>query len=121
MRSGKSACQRRQGVQGWLRRARIGIFRRGHGCAGYSASDVDDFDSLTDTLNSAIRRAASRVPGVKYVDAADVFDGHEICSENPWVVAPLKFTLTIGRHDWLHPNTAGQEAIAKLVAKAIQG
>jgi lysophospholipase L1-like esterase len=97
------------------------IFKRGYRCGLYATSDVDNFNSLTDSLNAAIRRAARAVPRVTYVSTADVFAGHELCSGHPWVVPPLTVTPTIGTHDWMHPTTAGQKAIAERVAKSIHG
>ena len=94
------------------------IFKRGDGCNGYSASDVAEFNTLTDSLNSAIRRAAARVPGVTYVNTTGVFAGHELCSKDPWAVSPRNI---LRRHDWLHPNAGGQEAIAEEVSKSIHG
>ncbi len=77
-------------------------------------------NQLTIALDSAIARATAKVPGVEYVPAISAFSKHDLCSADPWVVSPLASNAHTGVHDWLHPNRAGQQAIAEVVADFIK-
>lgn len=112
----KSYRERRESLRRPIRAlvlCRCLAFKRGYGCWPYDKADVDILLSLTNTLDNTIRKAASLVPRVTYVDTRDVFAGHTACSQKPWVV-PL-FTFTRPKN-WLHPTVDGHMAIAGRVA-----
>jgi lysophospholipase L1-like esterase len=89
-------------------------------CLSYSKAEVQVLNQLTIALDSAIARATAKVPGVEYVPAISAFSKHDLCSADPWVVSPLASNAHTGVHDWLHPNRAGQQAIAEVVADFIK-
>lgn len=64
-----------------------------------------------DALNAAMRDAALGV-GARYVDAAGPFAGHEACTPVPWMTGLVEED---GGGSF-HPNAAGHEALARLVA-----
>ncbi len=85
-------------------------------CGVFTKAEGQVLNSLTSTLDSTIASAAAKVPGVKYVNAAAAFAGHQLCTAHPWVVAPLHST---SKTDWMHPDNAGQQALSKVVADFI--
>lgn len=90
-------------------------------CLSYSKAEAQVLNRLTVALDSAIAKAAAKVPGVEYVPAISAFSKHDLCSADPWVVSPLASNAHTGVHDWMHPNKSGQEAIAEVVADFIKG
>jgi lysophospholipase L1-like esterase len=64
-------------------------------------------------LNTAITLTAKQ-SGLEVIDASDAVKGHELCSDDPWVVG-------IGAPGALHPNSEGQQAIADLVVATLKG
>jgi len=90
-------------------------------CLVYSKAEAQVLNHLTVALDSAIARAAAKVPGVEYVPAISAFSKHDLCSADPWVVSPLASNRHTGVHDWMHPNKAGQHKIAEMVADFIKG
>ena len=75
-------------------------------------------DVLAVQMNADIQAAVSQIPGVNYVDVSSAFEGHEVCSSSPNVVPPATTLATSG---WFHPNVAGQQKLATLVAAAMAG
>jgi lysophospholipase L1-like esterase len=72
---------------------------------------------LIDAINAAIKTAAYNA-GINWIvdEVVAAFEGHEACSGNDWIVsgdtaAATGVWVSVG-----HPNDAGQEAIARLVA-----
>lgn len=93
------------------------------GCNPFiSVAESDWIDELVDRGNAAISAAvkAARQSGghVFYVNVADDFDGHEICSDEPWL-----YGLMPSFHEGLnfikgsyHPKPQGQHAYAEAIA-----
>ena len=67
---------------------------------------------LVQLLNGTIEAAADRRSRVEYVDATEVLAGHELCTENSWVV-PIGFSLA---SEQAHPTATGQVAYGRRVA-----
>jgi lysophospholipase L1-like esterase len=83
------------------------------GCAGMTAEENRWVRPGGDALNSVIREAALAV-GAGYVDAAAAFAGHEACAPEPWMEG-VTFSVLAS----FHPNPAGHEQLARLLAQAL--
>ena len=64
-------------------------------------------DYLQQQLNNTIRSVASKYAGVAYVDIQNLFQGHEMCTPDTWILS--------GSWDAAHPNAAGQQQIGQAV------
>ena len=64
-------------------------------------------DFLQEQLDQTIRDVASAFPDVIMVELKTAFEGHEMCTNHRW--------LLDGTWDAAHPNTIGQQIIAKAV------
>lgn len=80
-----------------------------------AAGDVGYLRELQATLNDAVRRAA-RQTGTTYVDMSTVSEGHDACAGpgRRWIEP-----MTTGGPGAVHPNAAGQRAIAEQVAAVL--
>jgi lysophospholipase L1-like esterase len=72
---------------------------------------------LERSLNDALRRAA-RDAGVRFVDMHELSEGHEICSDEPWVNG---INTDQERALAFHPFTEGQEAVADALLGLVGG
>lgn len=91
-----------------------------------SANEATWINGLVTRGNREIAAAvnAARQSGghIFYVEVADDFDGHELCSEHPWLHNPfLSFQegpkLITGSY---HPNQDGQKAYAEAIAAFLE-
>jgi hypothetical protein len=64
-------------------------------------------DFLQQQLNNTISSAAGKYPGVAYFDISNLFQGHEMCTTDPWLFS--------GAWDAAHPNANGQQQIGQAV------
>lgn len=69
---------------------------------------VDELDRIMETR--------AREAGFLFVKP--VFNGHEICSQDEWLFPMLQAGTLIPNPGAMHPNAAGQEAIAAAIADA---
>jgi hypothetical protein len=70
---------------------------------------------MSDRLNNVICQAATDA-GFTFVPVTKAFEGHELCSENPWINHPN----VIGRpQGGFHPNWEGQKAYADALQAVI--
>ena len=60
----------------------------------------------------AVMRESAQAAGARYVDAASLFAGHETCAPTPWMTGVVEDDIRAS----FHPNAAGHEALARLVA-----
>lgn len=69
---------------------------------------------LIDQVNDYLREAAEKA-GATYVDVSDASEGHDICSESPWIdgASPAPDAQP------LHPFPREQTAVAGLIADAL--
>ena len=72
---------------------------------------------LERSLNAALRRAA-RDTGVPFVDMYELAEGHEICSDEPWVNGIDTYQE---RALAFHPFAEGQEAVADALLELVGG
>lgn len=88
-------------------------------CAAFPVAqgDYQYVRSLNKGLNDQIG-AAAKASGVQFIDVYAASEGHDICSDDPWVngkdtdpAAALAF----------HPFAEEQQAVADLIVKAIKG
>ena len=68
----------------------------------------DSFQGLIHTL-----RAAAREAGVDYLDVAAASEGHEVCSDDPWINGDSTDRRTKAAP--YHPTPAEQAAVAELI------
>lgn len=73
-------------------------------------------NELSIQMNGAMK-AAARSAGVRFVSVLNALSGHELCTEKPWI---YKVTAN-GGDERGHPTVPGQEAIARVVDKALSG
>lgn len=72
---------------------------------GLDQTTIDAANYLLDQIDREIRSTA-RDTGIGYLDVARLSSGHELCSDEPWVVAGK------GRHGGYQPVAAEQRAVA---------
>jgi lysophospholipase L1-like esterase len=89
-----------------------------HGCAGLRLAPGDRplLASLEERLNRALARAARRA-GTEFADLRAVSEGHEICSEEPWVNGSA---TDESRALAYHPFAEGQRAVADAVLALLE-
>ncbi|WP_370891698.1 SGNH/GDSL hydrolase family protein [Janibacter sp. GXQ6167] len=83
----------------------------------FAEGDFAYIREVQDTLNSAVKRAATET-GATYVDMPAVSIGHDACSgrENRWV-APINFS--VDNIAIVHPSALGNRAMAEQAAAAL--
>ncbi|MGL6235188.1 MAG: SGNH/GDSL hydrolase family protein [Segniliparus sp.] len=81
----------------------------------YNAQDAAYIDGVQAGLNGALRNAAAAT-GSKFADAAAASAGHGVCSDNPWITGG---GALIGDNIALHPQSAGEDGMARAVLSAI--
>lgn len=80
-----------------------------------AAGDVPFLRRLQQDLNDAIA-AAARGAGAEYVDLSGISAGHDACAGAQRWIEPMR-----GGPGSLHPNAAGQRAVADAVAAVLHG
>ena len=86
-------------------------------CGWLSGSERDATVALVDALDAAIAMATEATEDGADVDYADVraaFEGHELCTEAPWVHPVLSLAS-----ERAHPTIEGHAALAEAVADAL--
>ncbi|MDQ2649713.1 MAG: SGNH/GDSL hydrolase family protein [Actinomycetota bacterium] len=83
------------------------------GCRWLSAEEQTATASIVEQIGAAIIDAvdATDVDDVAFLDVFEALDGHELCTDDPWVNEVI--TLSSGR---AHPTAEGYRAIAEMVA-----
>lgn len=82
-------------------------------CGWLSRGEQGNLRAAADILNGAIAELASRLVNVEFVPIHDALRGHELCTEQPWVVSIIGDPVSTSEQ--AHPNIRGQEEIADLV------
>lgn len=97
------------------------IFRKSGLCASLAAQRIRDVTAAYDRatllqfeLNRAIIRATQGLGKVFVVDLASAFDGHELCTAEPWIFADYRGDIDANGFFWrvAHPTITGHIAIA---------
>ena len=83
-------------------------------CAGLTAEEASWVRQKGDELDRVVRTAADAA-GVRFVDAASAFAGHEACTAEPWMEGISLATAVSS----FHPNAAGHDQLARLVVRAL--
>ena len=78
-----------------------------------SATVRQQLDSLADQLDQVIASVAKST-GATFVDVRHAFTGHGVCGTAPWING-----IGSDEASLLHPNTAGQQAYAVELARAV--
>ena len=81
-------------------------------CSGLSSGSQTGAVKVEGDLDAAIHSGAVETAGApfEYVDPFDQFDGHQLCSDDPYFyadVSTLKYSY--------HPDAEGQQAYAQAV------
>jgi lysophospholipase L1-like esterase len=80
-----------------------------------ATTDLALFNKINLGLNSALEKAA-KATAVTFVDVYGPSKGHDICSSDPWVNGTVE---NLTKAAALHPFGREQEAVAKLIEKAL--
>jgi hypothetical protein len=64
-------------------------------------------DFLQQQLNDTIKSAAAKYPDVAFFDISNLFQGHEMCTTDTWLLDSV--------WDAAHPNATGQQQIGQAV------
>ncbi|MFF4410526.1 SGNH/GDSL hydrolase family protein [Streptomyces sp. NPDC001404] len=90
--------------------ARVVVFGYPHlfsaeACSGQPVSPRGQaaLNDAADRLNTVTRNSA-QAHGFVFADVTHAFTGHELCSDDPWIISPSLFTLDSA----YHPNAEGQ-------------
>lgn len=83
-------------------------------CAGLTAEEARWVRQKGADLDRVVRGAADAA-GVRFLDAASAFAGHEACTAEPWM-AGVSLTTAVSS---FHPTAAGHEQLARLVLGAL--
>ncbi len=86
------------------------------GSNGITASEVVWLNGQTDALNKTIKQATRPFNFTEFAPVTNEFDGHDICSADPWLQRPG----VPGEPAAFHPNAQGQQAIAKAVLRSLR-
>lgn len=73
----------------------------------------DSFNGMIDSIASAAEQTDA-----EYVDVAAASDGHDICSDEPWINGQHE---TEGMGAAFHPTPAEQQAVARLILQHLRG
>jgi lysophospholipase L1-like esterase len=79
---------------------------------------LDATHAAIDDLDNAIAGAVGSRPGFILVDIRNALAGHDVCASDRWVNQVNGNPLDPD-HESLHPNTAGYQAIARVLAKRL--
>lgn len=80
------------------------------------AGDYEFARRLNEGWNDALETAAERV-GIEYLDMSGPSDGHDICSDEPWIAGA---EVTSGRATPWHPYADESQAVARLVLEELE-
>jgi GDSL-like Lipase/Acylhydrolase family len=79
-----------------------------------SEAELAMIDELAFQIRVMIEAAAVGLPRTQVVDMSDAFEGHEVCTNDPWANS-----LTWPLYDSFHPNAAGHREYARRIAQAV--
>ena len=91
----------------------------GLGSASLSGAEQAWLGANLARLNANIHKVARHYRNVVFVPLDGIMDGHEWCSNDPWVYGPSIERSDHGSAAPFHPTPKGQAAIAGRVAKAL--
>lgn len=83
-------------------------------CGWISAGEQPAIAQVVQALDDTFEAAAARADDVRFVSVFDAFEGHELCTAEPWVNGVLSVEAGPA-----HPTAAGYEAMAAAVAEAL--
>lgn len=83
-------------------------------CAGLTAEEARWVRQKGAELDGVVR-GATEAAGVRFLDAAAIFAGHEACTAEPWMAGVSLATAVSS----FHPNAVGHEQLAGLVLRAL--
>jgi hypothetical protein len=79
-----------------------------------SEAELAMIDELAFQIRAMIEAAAVGLPRTTVVDMSNAFEGHEICTDDPWANS-LKWPF----YDAFHPKFAGHKEYARRIAAAV--
>jgi len=80
-----------------------------------AAGDYAYVERVNRALTEAVEGAA-KASGSTYVDVWSASQGHDVCSDDPWINGTVNDQKRAARY---HPFAVEQEAVAKLVEAAV--
>ncbi|MEP7276788.1 MAG: hypothetical protein ABI812_10565 [Betaproteobacteria bacterium] len=81
--------------------------------------EIDYLITLEGTLRSTIIAAVSGLEGVSVADLANVVQGHEWCTSDPWTYGLSVLLLNKDSNAPFHPVPRAQAAIAAVIEQAL--
>lgn len=83
-----------------------------------STTEMNSFASWASSLNQDLNKAvtAANDPNLHFIDPTPTFDGHGICTVDPWFNGALEHADPDERAGSYHPNTEGAQGYATVVA-----
>lgn len=87
-----------------------------------SGAEQSYLNSLQEKLQQVLEEAVGDMDGVHIADISKSMDGHQWCSEDPWVYGLSVYwtDLALESQAPFHPTPEGQKAIAEIVAPAVK-
>jgi GDSL-like Lipase/Acylhydrolase family len=87
--------------------------------AHLSAAQISYLSQLLDGVTQLLRSSLSGEPGVAIADVSHAFDGHRLCSSDPWAYGPSVLATNPSSNAPYHPTPEGQRAVARIVSAAV--
>jgi lysophospholipase L1-like esterase len=85
----------------------------GQTCPWLSADEQTAPNDIVSAVDRAIQQATVESGQVEYLDVRSAFEGHELCTAQPWA-----YDVTAGPPA-LHPNAAGYQALGQAIATGL--
>ncbi|MEZ5202959.1 MAG: SGNH/GDSL hydrolase family protein [Acidimicrobiales bacterium] len=104
------------GCRGCSRRPTGGPPTRASGATA-SRADADALGVGVAQLDAVIEARVDDQAAATFIDAAATFEGHERCTEDPWLQG---FTVRPRLRSSFHPNEAGHAAVAEAITSQIR-
>ncbi|MCB1040092.1 MAG: SGNH/GDSL hydrolase family protein [Acidimicrobiales bacterium] len=89
----------------------------GERCDGVTRADADALGVGVAQLDAVIEARVDDQAAATFIDAAATFEGHERCTEDPWLQG---FTVRPRLRSSFHPNEAGHAAVAEAITSQIR-
>lgn len=81
-----------------------------------AAGDYPYVRKVNRWLNDSLRKAADANSNVEYVDVWAASEGHDLCSDDPWIQGPVNDNRKALAY---HPFAAEQQAVADLIVRQL--
>lgn len=82
-------------------------------------AQISYLSSLLQLQGETLQGALAGMQGVSVVDVSGALAGHQWCSTDPWAYGASVLALNPQSQAPIHPTASGQQAVAKVVLRAI--